>query len=98
MSAEEQVRFESKRDQQNVPNKLSAVVADFQLLAHLLDSICCDLLDTAKKMLQRTQIFESLFLSSFSLLHLSKGFWYFDFIWLGVLLFCNLILLGNNYL
>jgi len=80
MSAEEQVRFESKRDKQNVPNELSAVVAYFELLAHLLDRICCDLLDTAKKMLQRTQIFESLFLSSFSLLHLSEGFWHFDFI------------------
>ena len=39
MAPKQQVRLESKRHQQDVPDQLSALFTDFEVFAHLLDSL-----------------------------------------------------------
>lgn len=55
MAPEEQVRLETKRDKQDVPDELPALLADLQMLAHLLDRLGRDLLHSVEEQLEVIQ-------------------------------------------
>ena len=67
--SEKKIRLETKCDQENVPNELTAFFAYFQILTHLLDCVRCNLLHPIEEHLE---LVEGLFLSLFSSMNLSK--------------------------
>ena len=69
VSSEKKIRLKTKCHEQDVPNELTALLADLQVLAHLLYRVCSDLLDPIKEHLE---LGESLFLCLLLGMHLSK--------------------------
>lgn len=78
VSTEEQIRLETESDKQDVPNEFTALLADLQLLAHLLNRTCCYLPYPIEEHLE---LVERLFLCLFSGMHLCESL-----LWLHLLL------------
>ena len=70
VSTEEQVRFKAECDEQDVPYELSALLANLEVLTHLLNGARRDLLDSSKEYLKLAQ---GLFLVYSPLVHLSES-------------------------
>ena len=86
MSSEKKIRLEAKRHEQDVPDKFTALLTDHQVLAHLLDCVCSNLLDPVKEHLE---LGESLFLCLLPGMFLGKSL---------LLLLLHLILLKRRHL
>ena len=69
MSSEKQVRFETKRHQQNIPNELTALFTYLQIFTHLLDGLGGNLLHPIEENFELTQC---LFLDLSPRMHLCK--------------------------
>lgn len=69
MSSEKKIRLKTECHEQDIPNELTALLADLQMLADLLDRVCSDLLDPIEEHLE---LGESLFLCLLLRMHLSK--------------------------
>ncbi len=64
VSTKEQIDFEAKSDQNDIPNELATLYTDLQMIAHLLDSLSADFLhSTAKDFKGRECLFLGLFAS-----------------------------------
>ena len=51
--AEKQVYFEPQRDQNDVPDKFTALGADLQMVTHFLDCLSADFFHSVAKQFQR---------------------------------------------
>ncbi len=99
VSAKEQIDFEAKSYQNNVPDELATLYADLQMIAHLLDSLSADFLHSTAKDFKRR---ECLFLGLFASMNISKCF---HFLLILLLHFCaicfvflSLFVHGDNFL